>query len=141
VTTDQQQPQAEQIAYLPWYDAGGPNECEHGYADGIPCPHCDANPKLQALVAAVARQAEQIEGQSLRYEALWSHSQKQADLLDRKDQQIERLEKALQVYAEPMNWSYVTTSDDAGEGWLFEGTDDSPEHLAKKALAALEAGQ
>jgi hypothetical protein len=60
VTTDQQQPQAEQIAYLPWYEAGGPNECEHGYADGIPCPHCDQNPKLQALVATVARQAEQI---------------------------------------------------------------------------------
>ena len=21
--------------------AGGPNECKHGYADGIPCPKCD----------------------------------------------------------------------------------------------------
>ncbi len=28
-------------AYLPWTEAGGPDECAHGYADGIPCPECD----------------------------------------------------------------------------------------------------
>jgi chromosome segregation ATPase len=28
--------------YLHWSQAGGPNECEHGYAEGIPCPNCDA---------------------------------------------------------------------------------------------------
>lgn len=27
--------------YLPWAEAGGPDECEHGYAAGIPCPKCD----------------------------------------------------------------------------------------------------
>lgn len=27
--------------YLPWTMAGGPNECAHGYAEGIPCPDCD----------------------------------------------------------------------------------------------------
>ncbi len=26
--------------YMPWAESGGPNECEHGYAAGIPCPHC-----------------------------------------------------------------------------------------------------
>jgi hypothetical protein len=30
-------------AYIPWADAGGPNECPHGYAEGIPCPRCDAD--------------------------------------------------------------------------------------------------
>lgn len=25
---------------VPWEQAGGPNECKHGYAQGIPCPHC-----------------------------------------------------------------------------------------------------
>lgn len=27
--------------YLPWAYAGGPNECTHGRADGIPCLFCD----------------------------------------------------------------------------------------------------
>lgn len=27
--------------YLPWDSSGGPNECAHGYAAGIPCPSCD----------------------------------------------------------------------------------------------------
>jgi len=27
--------------YIPWTNAGGPNECKHGYARGIPCPECD----------------------------------------------------------------------------------------------------
>ena len=27
--------------YLDWANAGGPNECKHGYAAGVPCPHCD----------------------------------------------------------------------------------------------------
>lgn len=27
--------------YLPWTNAGGPNECEHGYAAGIACRKCD----------------------------------------------------------------------------------------------------
>jgi hypothetical protein len=27
--------------YTQWTNAGGPNECKHGYADGIPCPKCD----------------------------------------------------------------------------------------------------
>lgn len=25
-----------------WENGGGPNECEHGYAAGLPCPDCDA---------------------------------------------------------------------------------------------------
>jgi hypothetical protein len=37
--------------YLHWSEAGGPNECEHGYAEGIDCPRCDVNPKLQRLQA------------------------------------------------------------------------------------------
>ncbi len=28
--------------YLPWSKSGGPNECEHGCAAGIPCRMCDA---------------------------------------------------------------------------------------------------
>jgi len=28
--------------YVDWASAGGPDECSHGYAAGIPCPHCDA---------------------------------------------------------------------------------------------------
>lgn len=28
--------------YLRWEYAGGPNECAHGYAEGIACPRCDA---------------------------------------------------------------------------------------------------
>jgi hypothetical protein len=35
------EPRGEQERYLPWARAGGPNECEHGYAAGIPCPDCD----------------------------------------------------------------------------------------------------
>lgn len=27
--------------YMDWNIAGGPNQCRHGYADGIPCPDCD----------------------------------------------------------------------------------------------------
>jgi len=27
--------------YKPWTDAGGPNECKHGRAEGIPCYECD----------------------------------------------------------------------------------------------------
>lgn len=41
--------------YLHWSQAGGPNECEHGYAEGIPCPNCDANPRVQELRAEVER--------------------------------------------------------------------------------------
>ncbi len=26
---------------MDWFYAGGPNECEHGYAEGIPCPKCE----------------------------------------------------------------------------------------------------
>jgi hypothetical protein len=29
------------MKYLPWELAGGPNECAHGYAEGVPCPDCD----------------------------------------------------------------------------------------------------
>ena len=25
---------------MDWGNAGGPNECRHGYAEGIPCPEC-----------------------------------------------------------------------------------------------------
>jgi len=28
--------------YLPWEQAGGPEECQHGVAAGIPCRNCDA---------------------------------------------------------------------------------------------------
>lgn len=41
--------------YLHWSEAGGPNECEHGYAEGIPCPDCDGNPKQIALKAEIER--------------------------------------------------------------------------------------
>lgn len=42
--------------YLPWANAGGPNECEHGYAAGIPCPGCDATIEACARAAyAVGR--------------------------------------------------------------------------------------
>lgn len=27
--------------YLQWAKAGGPNECDHRRAEGIPCPFCD----------------------------------------------------------------------------------------------------
>jgi protein gp37 len=30
--------------FVPWANAGGPNECEHGYAAGIPCVRCKPNP-------------------------------------------------------------------------------------------------
>ena len=43
--------------YLHWSEAGGQNECEHGYAEGIPCPNCDANPRIQELRAEVEREA------------------------------------------------------------------------------------
>lgn len=29
--------------YMAWEWAGGPNECSHGYAAGIPCRQCDEN--------------------------------------------------------------------------------------------------
>lgn len=32
--------QAEVNRLIPWSDAGGPNECQHGYAAGISCPTC-----------------------------------------------------------------------------------------------------
>jgi hypothetical protein len=45
-------PPAEPKRYIPWANAGGPNECKHGYAAGIPCPDCDrdkaAEPKREA---------------------------------------------------------------------------------------------
>lgn len=37
--------------YLPWANAGGPNECAHGYAAGIPCPSCDATVEACARAA------------------------------------------------------------------------------------------
>lgn len=37
--------------YLPWANAGGPNECQHGYAAGIPCPSCDATVEACARAA------------------------------------------------------------------------------------------
>lgn len=27
--------------YIDWFNAGGPNECAHSYAEGIPCRECD----------------------------------------------------------------------------------------------------
>lgn len=35
--------------YLPWTEAGGPNECPHGRAEGIPCPHCDEKEDLEKI--------------------------------------------------------------------------------------------
>jgi hypothetical protein len=35
---------ADRIAnyqYVPWTNAGGVNECGHGYGDHTPCPKCD----------------------------------------------------------------------------------------------------
>ena len=34
--------------YLPWENAGGPNECRHGYAEGIDCPRCDEEDRILA---------------------------------------------------------------------------------------------
>lgn len=34
--------------YTPWENAGGPNECEHGYAEGIPCERCDVDAERKA---------------------------------------------------------------------------------------------
>lgn len=33
--------------YTEWSKAGGPNECKHGYAEGIPCQQCDENKRRQ----------------------------------------------------------------------------------------------
>jgi hypothetical protein len=44
---------SDKTEYLHWSVAGGPNECEHGYAEGIPCPNCDVNPRLIELRAEV----------------------------------------------------------------------------------------
>jgi multidrug efflux pump subunit AcrA (membrane-fusion protein) len=44
----------ETTKYLHWSEAGGPNECEHGYAEGIPCPQCDKSPRIIALLAELA---------------------------------------------------------------------------------------
>lgn len=30
-----------QYPYLAWFVAGGPDQCRHGYAAGVPCPACD----------------------------------------------------------------------------------------------------
>lgn len=38
--------------YIPWANAGGPNECVHGYAEGIPCPQCDADEPQNDIQAA-----------------------------------------------------------------------------------------
>lgn len=46
--------------YLSWSEAGGPNQCEHGYAFGIPCPRCDKNPIVIALRAERAELQGQI---------------------------------------------------------------------------------
>lgn len=40
--------------YLPWSNAGGVNDCAHGYGEGIPCPKCDA-----ATLDAALREFEQ----------------------------------------------------------------------------------
>jgi len=42
---------------ISWHYAGGPNECKHGYAEGIPCPHCPkpAPVKSESRVAACYR--------------------------------------------------------------------------------------
>ena len=53
--------------YLHWSQAGGPNECEHGYAEGIPCPNCDANPRIQELRAEVERLKEELETTTKAY--------------------------------------------------------------------------
>jgi len=29
--------------YIPWENAGGPDECAHGRAAGVPCPECQAD--------------------------------------------------------------------------------------------------
>lgn len=34
--------------FIPWANAGGPNECSHGYAAGIPCPDC--TPRLHWVI-------------------------------------------------------------------------------------------
>jgi hypothetical protein len=47
--------------YLDWASAGGPNECEHGYAKGIPCPRCDKDKqdRYEPLTEAELAEIEQ----------------------------------------------------------------------------------
>ena len=40
--------------FLPWTDAGGPNECKHGYAAAVPCPDCTLPYAVGAVVEMVA---------------------------------------------------------------------------------------
>jgi hypothetical protein len=134
-TTDQQQPQAGEIEQ---------------YRDHVMAGHrwgqvCGAE---HALFTIATRQAEQIERLSLRYEALWSHSQKQADLLDRKDQQIERLEKEngylLEVAkkADALLDAWALTSKSLRFLSLLEPVNELRVAVAAyEALAALEPGQ
>ena len=46
--------------YLTWAEAGGPNECAHGYARGLPCPRCDARTAAEVAAAAVAAERGRI---------------------------------------------------------------------------------
>jgi len=52
---------AQPKKYLDWGHAGGPNECRHGYAEGISCPSCDAAEK--AAKEVVAQAAEPAQGE------------------------------------------------------------------------------
>ena len=37
--------------YMEWQKAGGPDECAHGYAKGIPCRACDVDTVMSARAA------------------------------------------------------------------------------------------
>jgi hypothetical protein len=40
--------------FVPWQSAGGPNECPHGYAAGIPCPTCSTVESDESFEASEA---------------------------------------------------------------------------------------
>lgn len=55
----------EEKGYLPWAEAGGPNECTHGYAEGIPCPKCDAAQPQETLEGKTDYYPILVEGRRL----------------------------------------------------------------------------
>jgi hypothetical protein len=50
---------ARESQYLAWANAGGPNQCEHGYSEGIACPTCD----LKQIDAALSRALAIVKGE------------------------------------------------------------------------------
>ncbi len=84
--------------YLHWSEAGGPNECEHGYAEGIPCPHCDSNPKIIALLAQLAQANAQIVGlDALIDRGLYDEIERLTAERDQARAQCERMQQVVEA--------------------------------------------